>query len=66
MYINRSHFQEDTYRSAPSSSITVTEIWDSGTPYTPPVGDSTIQISSGNVGIGTSPNINYKLNVNGK
>ena len=37
---------------------------DLGTPYTPPVGDTTITISSGNVGIPT-PNVSYKLNVVG-
>jgi hypothetical protein len=54
------------FRPGPSSSWTASEIWDTGTPYVPPTGgDTTIQISDGNVGIGTSPNINYKLNVNG-
>jgi hypothetical protein len=66
MWLNRAYRQfDDAWRPAPSSSWTATEIWDSGTPYTPPTTDTTIQISAGNVGIGTSPNINYKLNVGG-
>jgi len=65
IYINRSHNHGDGFRPAPSSSWTATEIWDLGTPYVPPVGDNTITISSGNVGVGTGANASYKLNVEG-
>jgi hypothetical protein len=66
MWLNRAYRQfDDAWRPAPSSSWTATEIWDSGTPYTPPSGNGTITITSGNVGIGTAPDINYKLNVGG-
>jgi hypothetical protein len=64
IFINRSSMQEDAYRPAPSSSWTATEIWDLGTPYTPPIGDTTITIASSTVAIGTTPNVNYKLNLN--
>ena len=64
MYINRTHFQEDAYRSAPSSSWTATEIWNSGTTYTPPSTDGTITIASSSVAIGSTPNTTYKLNIN--
>ena len=65
LYLNRAAQQNDAFRPAPSSSWTATEIWDLGTPYTPPVGDTSITITSGNVGIGVSPDTNYKLNVGG-
>ena len=65
IYINRSASQDGAYRVAPSSSWTATEIWDLGTPYIPPVGDTTITITSGNVGIGAGPNALYKLSVAG-
>ena len=64
IYINRSHSHGDAYRPAPSSSWTATEIWDLGTPYTPPVGDTTITIASSSVGISATPNANHKLIVN--
>ena len=65
IYLNRAQEHGDGYRPAPSSSWTATEIWDLGTPYVPPVGDTTITITSGNVGVGTAPNASYKLNVGG-
>ena len=65
IWINRAANHGDTYRPAPSSSWTATEIWDLGTPYTPPSGDTTITITSGNVGVGVAPDANYKLNVGG-
>lgn len=40
------------------------EIWDLGTPYTPPSTDGTINIASSTVAIGTTPNVNFKLIVN--
>ena len=64
IYINRSHSHGDTNRPATSSSWTVTEIWDLGTPYTPPSGDTTITIASSSVGISATPNANHKLIVN--
>jgi hypothetical protein len=65
IYLNRAYRQfDDAYRPAPSSSWTATEIWDLGTPYTPPVTDTTINIASSSVAIGTTPNVNYKLNLN--
>jgi hypothetical protein len=65
IYLNRAVSQGDGYRPAPSSSWTATEIWDLGTPYTQPSGDTTITITSGNVGVGVAPNASYKLNVGG-
>ena len=65
IYLNRAVSQGDGYRPATSSSWTATEIWDLGTPYTPPSGDTTITITSGNVGVGVAPNASYKLNVGG-
>jgi hypothetical protein len=65
IYLNRAYRQfDDAYRPAPSSSWTATEIWDLGTPYTPPSTDGTINIASSTVAIGTTPNGNYKLIVN--
>jgi hypothetical protein len=64
IYINRASTQNDAYRPAPSSSWTATEIWDLGTPYVPPSGDTTITIASSSVGVGATPNANYKLIVN--
>ena len=64
IYLNRAYNQGDAYRPAPSSSWTATEIWDLGTPYTPPSTDGTINIASTSVAIGTTPNVNYKLNLN--
>jgi len=55
MYINRVSNHGDAFRAAPSSSLTATEIWDLGTPYTPPTGSgSVISILGNNVGIGTN------------
>ena len=52
IYLNRVATQTNAYRAAPSSSITASEIWDSGAVYVPP--SSIISISTGgNVGIGT-------------
>ena len=64
IYINRAHTHNDANRPAPSSSWTATEIWDLGTPYTPPTGDTTITIASSSVGVGATPNANHKLIVN--
>jgi hypothetical protein len=65
IWLNRAYRQfDDAYRSAPSSSWTATEIWDLGTPYVPPSGDTTITIASSSVGVGATPNANYKLIVN--
>jgi hypothetical protein len=63
IYLNRAMNHGDANRPAPSSSWTATEIWDLGTPYTPPVADTTINIASSAVAIGTTPNVNYKLHV---
>ena len=46
MYINRSSWQEDAYRPAPSSSWTATEIWDLGTVYS--AGANTTDLSTYN------------------
>jgi hypothetical protein len=64
IYLNRAFNHNDAYRPAPSSSWTATEIWDLGTPYTPPSGDTTITIASSSVGVGTTPTVNHKLIVN--
>jgi hypothetical protein len=64
IYINRATTQNDGFRPAPSSSWTATEIWDLGTPYVPPSGDTTITIASSSVGVGTTPTVNHKLIVN--
>ena len=64
IYLNRAFNHNDAWRPAPSSSWTATEIWDLGTPYVPPSGDTTITIASSSVGVGTTPTVNHKLIVN--
>jgi len=65
IWLNRAYRQfDDAWRPAPSSSWTATEIWDLGTPYVPPSGDTTITIASSSVGVGATPNANHKLIVN--
>jgi len=61
IYLNRVATQTNAYRAAPSSSITASEIWDTGAVYVPP--SSVISISTGgNVGIGTGDAVN-KLHI---
>jgi len=61
MCINRSFWQEDVYRPAPSSSWTAAEIWQSGTPYVPPPSGE-ITIANNNVGI-SNTNPLYKTHI---
>ena len=53
LYLNRVATQTNAYRASPSSSITVSEIWDSGAVYVPPSSIISISTSGNNVGIGT-------------
>ena len=61
--LNRSINHSDIYRAEPISSWTAQEIWNDGTPYTPPV-DTTININSNKVGINNT-NPLYTLDVSG-